>query len=71
MEQDWLEDGSVIHHELSPDFHDPQIRFFLHIIRASIKVLALLMVIVIVLDLDKTDPSEVWAIGVVALGITY
>jgi len=148
MEQDRLEDGSVIHHELSPDYHDPLIRGLHHIIRASIKVLALLMVIVIVLgvvdvgyylydslksppllqlsvseifqifgafmvvliaieifinirlylgsntlpikmvvatalmaiarkvivlDLDKTDPSEVWAIGVVtlALGVTY
>jgi uncharacterized membrane protein (DUF373 family) len=49
MEHDRLEDGSVIHHELSPDFHDPQIRILHHIIRASIKVLALLMVIVIVL----------------------
>jgi uncharacterized membrane protein (DUF373 family) len=49
MEQDGLEGDSIIHHELSPDYHDPLIRTLHHVIRASIRVLAVLMTIVIVL----------------------
>jgi len=49
MPQDRLDDESIIHHELSPDYHDPLIRVLHHVIRASIKVMAILMAFVIVL----------------------
>jgi uncharacterized membrane protein (DUF373 family) len=49
MSQDSIEDESIIHHELSLDYHDPLIRVLHHIIRASIKVMAILMAFVIVL----------------------
>jgi len=49
MPQDRLDDDSIIHHELSLDYHDPLIRILHRIIRASIKVMAILMAFVIVL----------------------
>ena len=49
MSQDSIEDESIIHHELSLDYHDPLIRVLHHIIRASIKVMAILMAFVIFL----------------------
>jgi uncharacterized membrane protein (DUF373 family) len=49
MEQDRLEGESIIHHELSLDYHDPLIRVLHRVIRASIKVMAILMAFVIVL----------------------
>jgi uncharacterized membrane protein (DUF373 family) len=49
MEQDRLEGDTILHHELSPDYHDPLIRVLHHVIRAAIKVLAILMALVIVL----------------------
>lgn len=49
MSQDRLEGESIIHHELSLDYHDPVIRVLHRGIRASIKVMAVLMAFVIVL----------------------
>lgn len=40
---------SAMHHELSPDFHDPLIRGLHSVIRVCIKMLAVLMVVVIFL----------------------
>jgi len=45
------DDRFSVHHELSPDFHDPLIRFLHRAIRLAIKMLAVLMVVVIFLGL--------------------
>lgn len=49
MEREGSDGESIMHQELSTDFHDPLIRFLHVIIRACIKILAVLLVLVIML----------------------
>lgn len=49
MEQEEYDRDGEIHQELSPDYHDPFIRILHRVIRACVRMLAVLMVVVIFL----------------------